>query len=174
MEQSTALHREPQNKQSIESLPENAAPHPTASSWLCCQNHCPCSVVFAEEEGGNGVARAAQTVLPENPCNSEWRAGMKGKPIKHCALRGLSPVPKSVKGACNVCPVYEGGLLRAVTFQQQRDTNLCWKIFFKTRKTIKTAAGEGCKRRARKGICTVSGYILSALDLSKKENKTLI
>lgn len=99
---------QPQNKQSIESLPENTTPHPTASSWVCCQNCFTCSVVFAEQEGGNGVARAAQTafgspVLPENPCNSKWRAGMKGKPIKHCAHKGLRLVPKSVKAGPAMC-----------------------------------------------------------------------
>lgn len=109
MEQSTALHREPQNKQSIEPPPENPAPHSTASSWVCCQNSFTCSVVFAEGEGGNDVARAAQTdafgspVPPENPWNTEWRARMKAKPIKHCAHRSLRLVPKSVKAGPAMC-----------------------------------------------------------------------
>lgn len=88
---------------------ENATPHPTANSWDCCQNCFMCSAVFAEGEGGNDVARAAQTaafgspVPPENPCNREWRAGMKGKPIKHCVHRGLRLVPKSVKAGPAMC-----------------------------------------------------------------------
>lgn len=128
------------------------------------------------------ISRAAHSaafgrpVLPQNPCNSGWRAGVNRKPIKHCAPRGLRLVPKSVKAGpamCALCMTSHCSHLPA-SFLQQRDTNLCWKIFFKTRKTIKTAAGEGCKRRTRKENCTGSGYILSALDLSQKENKTLI
>lgn len=63
---------------------------------------------LCREEGGNGVAGAAQIaafgspVLPENPCNSEWRAGMKGKPIKYCAHRGLR-FAKSVKAGPAMC-----------------------------------------------------------------------
>lgn len=61
------------------------------------------SAVFAEEEGGNGAAKAAQAMLPENPGNSEWRAGMEGKPIKHRAHRGFSLAPKSVKAGPAMC-----------------------------------------------------------------------
>lgn len=55
MEQSTAPHREPQNKQSIESLPENATPHPTASHEFAAKIASGV-LFFAEEGGGNGVA----------------------------------------------------------------------------------------------------------------------
>lgn len=144
---------------------------PNCKSWICCQ------ICFRSSVLGRGGRREWCCCFwePSAPRESmqQWMESRNDrKTHEHCAHRGLRLVPRRVKAGPAMCALCMREDLSqqspSSSFPSARGHNLCWKVFFKTRKTVKTAAREGCKRRARKGICSGSGYILSALHPSKK------